>query len=641
MAACLQAVVAYPQTGVYTGMTISLDGKTMYYAMEHEGKSTLYRADKNSDGAWDKGVAVESVNAYVEGHAIKSPFLSYDGSTLYFSSNIPDSDGFDIYCSRKAGDRWEKPVKVPVVNSAANESSPTLSADNMNMYFTRESTGKDAACQTIYHTRRDPAGNWSYPMAIELPVGLNCENTPLVSPDGNILFFSSDRASEKRKQRFHIYYSSRVGDELWTAPAPVDSTIKEYNEYHPALDHDNGELNFIRVETGKDRNLSTRNVYKLPAALYRRPFSIMEGTITTADGKPATARITVKDAYTFKTVALHNNDSETGKYQMFLPDGRRYVVELSNETTASIYRNINTEHNTDNRRLTKDFTMFATVRLTLEIYDDFSGQAIDANISLSGQIYKLDVKQTGQGVYVCDIPLNKQVNIEITRNNYTTENISIKIPYEQQLPELTRTIRLKPGLRQGEIIVADVFTNQPTGVDLRISNLNNTGERVLIESPSTGKYLFSLRKDSRYALTMLKNGYMYFHNIWNPDISRVRQKMEVKLVPLQNTDRMEMKTLVFNADTTGFSDETLSEFDCVIAVLNSNVGMMATFSIPCNGSNTSKNIVDKSIRIISSYLESRSVSQLRYKINVAEPTNAAIQNKTRVEVKPYIQFVKR
>ena len=640
-AACLTAIAAYPQTGVYTGITISFDGKVKYFTVEHEGKSALYRAVKNDDGTWDNGVAEESINSFVEGHTIKSPFLSYDGLTLYFSANLPGSEGFDIYCSHKAGDQWQKPIKAPVINSPANEESPTLSADNMNLYFTRESTNRDAPCRSIYHTRRDAAGNWNYPMPLPLPVGLNCEISPLVSPSGILLFFASDRASEKRRQRFKIYYSSSVAGELWTAPVPIDSLIKEYSEHHPAIDCEKGEVNFIRSETGKDRVASSLQVAKLPAALNRQPLTIVEGKIVNIEGRPVAAKITVKDAYSFQTLALHNNDPVTGKYQMFLQNGRRYLAEISNETSASIYWNVNTEPNGDNHRLAHDFTMFATVKLTLEIVDDFAGYAIDAKINLSGQIYNIDVKQAAQGIYFCYLPLNKQVNIEITKNNYTTENISFKAPYEQQLHELKRIIRLKPGLRHGEILIADVFTNQPTNVDLRIRNLDNPGERVIIESSSTGKYSFSLRKDSKYSLTVLKKGYMYFHNIWNPDISRVRQKMEVKLVPLQHTDRMEMKTLAFNADTTGFSAETLSELDCVVAVLNSNIDMLASFTISSDGSNAGKNIVDKSMRIISSYLESRSISQLRYKISVAEQANTAPQSTTRIEVKPYIQFVKR
>jgi outer membrane protein OmpA-like peptidoglycan-associated protein/tetratricopeptide (TPR) repeat protein len=71
------------------------------------------------------------------------PSISYDGSVLYFSSDMPGGKGgMDIYmCRRDSAGNWGEPVNVGTpVNTAGNEIFPFVSANNV-LYFS--SNGHD------------------------------------------------------------------------------------------------------------------------------------------------------------------------------------------------------------------------------------------------------------------------------------------------------------------------------------------------------------------------------------------------------------------------------------------------------------------------------------------------------------------
>lgn len=94
----------------------------------------LYSSAKNSDGTWGKPVAFAYNNA--NSYSIGDPFLTADGKTLYFVSDMPGGlGGTDIYRSDLSNDNtWTKPVNLAEINTQGNERSPVLSAKG-DFYF--------------------------------------------------------------------------------------------------------------------------------------------------------------------------------------------------------------------------------------------------------------------------------------------------------------------------------------------------------------------------------------------------------------------------------------------------------------------------------------------------------------------------
>ncbi|KQM69467.1 flagellar motor protein MotB [Pedobacter sp. Leaf216] len=123
------------------------DGKTMYFTLTRisselekvKNKPTtvnveIYSSTKGTDGVWGEPVSF----AYndVNGYSVGDPFITKDGNSLYFASNMPGGVGAtDIYvCLKTDAGAWGKPINLKEVNTEGNDRSPFFD-DKDNFYF--------------------------------------------------------------------------------------------------------------------------------------------------------------------------------------------------------------------------------------------------------------------------------------------------------------------------------------------------------------------------------------------------------------------------------------------------------------------------------------------------------------------------
>jgi beta-lactamase regulating signal transducer with metallopeptidase domain len=140
------------------GPCISADGLSLYFASIRSGGFgacdlwVTTRATK--DDHWGEPVNLGPIvnSTYAEW----GPCISPDGLTLFFDSGFgggsPRPGGFgrsDLWVTRRSSknEPWGKPVNLgPIVNTAANEIRPNISADGSTLYFSS--------------TREGGQGNW-------------------------------------------------------------------------------------------------------------------------------------------------------------------------------------------------------------------------------------------------------------------------------------------------------------------------------------------------------------------------------------------------------------------------------------------------------------------------------------------------
>ena len=97
------------------------------------GTSTSAQVDVTFGEATNLGPIINSASG--EG----SPTISADGLELYFGSDRPDGfGGSDLWVSTRPSTdaEWGAPENLgPVVNTATSESTPSISADGLALYF--------------------------------------------------------------------------------------------------------------------------------------------------------------------------------------------------------------------------------------------------------------------------------------------------------------------------------------------------------------------------------------------------------------------------------------------------------------------------------------------------------------------------
>lgn len=195
--------------------SLSSDGRYMYFtACDRSngiGSCDIYFTSKN-DGKWSEPVNLKSP---VNTRGWESqPSISSDGRTLFFSSNRPGgSGGKDIWMSRlNENSSWSAPENLgPVINTEGDEMSPFIHFDGKTLYFSSDGrTGMGGF--DIYRTTLKADSTWTEPRNLGYPINTyNDETGLIIGTDGRKAYFSSVRDKKNGKDIFHfdLYESAR------------------------------------------------------------------------------------------------------------------------------------------------------------------------------------------------------------------------------------------------------------------------------------------------------------------------------------------------------------------------------------------------------------------------------------------------
>lgn len=120
------------------------------------------------------------------------------------------------------------PEPITDLNSTANEDDPTMTGDQLEVYFDSNRAGSSGASDIWFSKRMAVGDDWPLPkVAVELSSGA-VDTSPEISPDGLTMFLSSNRDGSDND----VYVSTRQNrDETWTTPMPVDSLNSDSGEY--------------------------------------------------------------------------------------------------------------------------------------------------------------------------------------------------------------------------------------------------------------------------------------------------------------------------------------------------------------------------------------------------------------------------
>jgi len=179
---------------------ISQDGDWLIFTgcnyPEGAGSCDLYIAYRTKSGGWTEP---ENLGFTLNSDAWEStPSLSPDKRDLYFSSNREGGYGAkDIWVShREKNNKWGKPVNLgPIINTDGNETCPFIHADNQTLYFNSNGhLGYGKA--DIFLSRRKGENSWSDPLNLGYPINtIDDEGSMVVAADGITAFYDSDRGS--------------------------------------------------------------------------------------------------------------------------------------------------------------------------------------------------------------------------------------------------------------------------------------------------------------------------------------------------------------------------------------------------------------------------------------------------------------
>ncbi len=197
-------------------------------------------------------VKIESVSKVVNSiYPDFAPVISADEKVMIFTSRRPGSTGGsfdetgqyyeDIYISKKIAGQWGPPQNIGSnINTEGHDASIALSADGSELFIYKDDNAGD-----IYYCKQRPDGSWSKPLPIEGSVNSRSyyENAAAVSPDGNTLFFASNR--EGGYGGLDLYMVKMNDKGFWGKPVNLGPKINtEVDDEGPFMDFDGMTLYF-------------------------------------------------------------------------------------------------------------------------------------------------------------------------------------------------------------------------------------------------------------------------------------------------------------------------------------------------------------------------------------------------------------
>lgn len=242
------------------GVTLSLDGGTLYFAKRTGNSYTYYSViciSRRARAGWATPTVAPFSGQYIDA----DPVIAPDGRRLFFSSNRPLDDtrrvDMNLWFVEWTDGRWSEPRPVPgSVNSTADERSPSLASDG-TLYFTSTRAGSRGGIDIYRAALRDDR----YDDVVALDTVINStafEVSVFVDPNERYLITSIGGRTDEALApgvpyvRGDLYVSERV-DERWSALRRVSSPINsEGVETTPFVSRDGRYLYFT-----SDRGFAT------------------------------------------------------------------------------------------------------------------------------------------------------------------------------------------------------------------------------------------------------------------------------------------------------------------------------------------------------------------------------------------------
>ncbi|MFA6235042.1 MAG: hypothetical protein WC824_12790, partial [Bacteroidota bacterium] len=166
------------------------------------------------------GVVAENL-----GEAVNSPYDDYAmflfQERLYFTTNRPTYEGYiqgdDFWFSDREGKGWSKALNYGgKINTQRDEGAPFIGGDGEFVYFVQCWTEDGLGDCDIYSARMDYNGKWQEISNLGDKINSkNWDSQPYISPDGEYLYFASDRSGGFGGT--DIYRSKRLRSGRWGA----------------------------------------------------------------------------------------------------------------------------------------------------------------------------------------------------------------------------------------------------------------------------------------------------------------------------------------------------------------------------------------------------------------------------------------
>ncbi|MDD4746967.1 MAG: OmpA family protein [Salinivirgaceae bacterium] len=260
-------------------------------------------------------------------------FISPDGRYVLFTGcNRPDGYGScDIYMTVKKDGAWLKPRNLGKnVNSPAWESRPVISSDGNKLYFASSRKGgfgkSDIYVSDFMGYDQSGFPIWDVPKNLGAVINTEGdEMAPFIHPDNKTLYFSSDFHTGMGRQDI---FKTVLENDVWSAPVNLGYPINSPNSEMGIFVQSNGKTAFIAKETGVTKHI---DIYKfqLPKTMQAGLATFVKGIVVDKETKlPLETEVEIND-FVSSDVRFSIWSNSSGEFLVALAAGEQYSLTVN------------------------------------------------------------------------------------------------------------------------------------------------------------------------------------------------------------------------------------------------------------------------------------------------------------------------
>lgn len=303
---------------------LTADGSSLIFSRTVNDNEDFYISHKVGK-EWKPAVPLSSkINTrFNEGAQSISP----DGMYLFFTGcNREDGLGScDLYVSHKNGNDWDTPFNLgAVVNSSSWDSQPAVTPDGNTLYFVSNRPG-GLGGYDIWKTVLNAEGDWSKPENLGSEINTPYdENTPFVHPDGKTLYFASN--GWPGLGNMDIFFSRAQPNGKWGKPVNIGYPVNTFNEETGLMvtpDGTQGMFSSILKDGLGDMDIYSFN---LPTAAKPQPITYVKGIVRDKETRNfLEAKVQVVNLKTKENKFNDYTSPANGEFLAVMPMGATYA----------------------------------------------------------------------------------------------------------------------------------------------------------------------------------------------------------------------------------------------------------------------------------------------------------------------------
>ena len=325
--------------------SLTIDGKKLIFTRRINNDEDFYECD-NINGIWTKAKPLAGkVNTNLNEGAQN---ISQDGQWIIFTGcNYPEGLGScDLYISFKTKIGWSEAENLgPIVNTDFWESSPSLSPDKRDLYFSSNQGGSYGG-KDIFVSHKSNNGKWGRPQNLGPVINTSGdESCSFMYADNQTLYFNSNGHPGYGKT--DLFFSKKINDSTWSKPENLGYPINTIDDEGSLIVAADGKTGYYASE-GIDSK-GGLDLYSFELREDMRPPKTLwvKGKVfdaNTKNGLPSSVELT--DINTRQLLSKVQTDEE-GNYLTTLPVGKEYVFNVNRKGYLFYSENYNIKSNSD------------------------------------------------------------------------------------------------------------------------------------------------------------------------------------------------------------------------------------------------------------------------------------------------------